>query len=194
MTDEFREKVNLIPDIYCYGREVIGQYHIVDFDPTKVTINFKKFGIPGTRIAEILRNDYKIQVELSDLYNILAMATIADEKEDYDKLYEAIYGISEKYSSERQVREIPQVTWKMPYQALSPRQAVYEPMEMVDFTQSDGRVSAEIIAPYPPGIPVILPGEIITREIIENIIKVKAAGIKINGPRDPKLEKIAVIK
>lgn len=192
--DVFRERVNGIPDIYCFGREVIGQYNIYDFDPTKVTINFKNFGIQGTKIAELLRKEYRIQVELSDLYNILAMATIADEKEDYDRLYDAIYDISVKHSSEREVRDIPVVEWKMPYQALSPREAVYEPMEMIDFRRSDGRISAEIIAPYPPGIPVILPGEIITKEIIENIIKVKEAGIKINGPRDQRLDEVAVIK
>lgn len=194
MVGDFRERVNTIPDIYCFGREIIGTYNVADVDPTKITINFKNFGIPGTRIADILRKQYHIQVELSDLYNILAMGTIADEREDYEKLYDAIYDISVKYSSEREVRDIPQVTWRMPYQALSPREAVYEPMEMVDFKKSDGRVSAEIIAPYPPGIPVILPGEIITNEIIENVLKVKGAGIKINGPRDQRLEEIAVIK
>lgn len=194
MVSDFREKINTIPDIYCFGREIIGQYNVVDMDPTKVTINFKNFGIPGTRIADILRKQYKIQVELSDLYNILAMGTIADERDNYERLYDAIYDISEKYSSEREVRDIPEVTWRMPYQALSPREAVYEPMEMVDFKKSDGRVSAEIIAPYPPGIPVILPGEIITNDIVENVLRVKQAGIKINGPRDQRLEKIAVLK
>lgn len=194
MVGDFRERINTISDIYCFGREIIGSYNIVDMDPTKITINFKNFGIPGTRIADILRKQYNIQVELSDLYNILAMATIGDEKEDYDRLYNAIHDISEKYSSEREVKDIPKVVWRMPYQALSPREAVYEPMEMVDFRKSDGRISAEIIAPYPPGIPVILPGEIITNDIIENIIKVQQAGIKINGPRDQKLEQIAVIK
>ena len=191
---DFREKINTIPDIYCFGKEVIGQYNIVDVDLTKVAINFKNFGIPGTKISEILRNKYKIQVELSDLYNILAMATIADERENFDRLYDAIYDISQKYSNEREVRDIPVINWKTSYQALSPREAVYEPMEMIDFKKSDGRISAEIIAPYPPGIPVIYPGEIITNDIIENIMKVKEAGITINGPRDPKLEKIAVIK
>ena len=194
MVHNFREKINTIPDIYCFGSEVIGQHHITDMDPTKITINFKNFGIPGTRIAEILRKDYRIQVELSDLYNILGMATIGDEKENFDKLYDAIHDISIKLSNEREVRDILLIMWKMPYQALSPREAVYEPMEMVDFKRSDGRVSAEIIAPYPPGIPVILPGEIITNDIIDNILKVKGAGIKINGPRDQRLEKIAVLK
>lgn len=194
MVDDFRDKVNTIPYIYCFGREIIGQYSVADFDPTKVTINFKNFGIPGTRIADILRKQYKIQVELSDLYNILAIGTIADEREDYERLYDAIYDISVKYGSEREVKDIPAITWRMPYQALSPREAVYEPMEMVDFKNSEGRICAEIIAPYPPGIPVILPGEIMTSDIIGNILKVKEAGIKINGPRDPKLEKIAVIK
>lgn len=194
MVHNFRERVNTIPDIHCFGSEIIGQHHIFDMDPTKITINFKNFGIPGTRIAEILRKDYKIQVELSDLYNILGMATIGDERENFDKLYDAIYDISIKLSNEREVRNIPLIMWKMPYQALSPREAVYEPMEMVDFKKSDGRVSAEIIAPYPPGIPVILPGEIITNDIIDNILKVKEAGIKINGPRDQRLDKIAVLK
>ena len=194
MVDEFRVKVNTIPDIYCFGKEIVGQYHVTDFDPTKVTVNFKNFGMPGTRIAEILRNEYKIQVELSDLYNILALGTIADEKESYQRLYDALYDISIKHSSEREIKDIPHVYWEMPHQALSPREAVYEPMEMVDFKKSDGRISTEIIAPYPPGIPVILPGEIITGSIIENVLKVKEAGIKINGPRDQRLEKIAVTK
>lgn len=194
MADKCREKINSIPDIYCFGKEIIGQYHITDFDPTKMMINFKNFGMTGTRISEILRKEYKIQVELSDLYNILAIGTIADEEEDYNRLYDAIYDISIKHSSEREIKDIPRVIWEMPHQALSPREAVYEPMEMVDFKKSDGRISTEIIAPYPPGIPVILPGEIITGNIIENVLKVKEAGIKINGPRDQRLEKIAVTK
>lgn len=194
MTYNFRERVNVIPDIYCFGSEIIGQHHITDMDPTKITINFKNFGITGTKIADILRTDYKIQVELSDLYNILAMSTIGDEPEDYDRLYKAIYDISEKLSNEREVKDIPEIRWRMPSQALSPREAVYEPMEMIDFKRSDGRISGEIIAPYPPGIPVILPGEIITNDIIENILRIKEAGIKINGPMDQRLDKIAVVK
>ncbi|HBM75599.1 MAG TPA: arginine decarboxylase [Clostridiaceae bacterium] len=194
MVDDFRDRVNEIPYIYCFGREIIGQHSVADFDPTKVTINFKDFGIAGTKIENILRRRYKIQVELSDLYNVLAIGTIADKKEDYERLYDAIYDISVKYSSEREVKDLPQIIWRMPYQALSPREAVYEPMEMVDFKSSEGRISADIIAPYPPGIPVILPGEIITSDIINNVLEVKESGIKINGPRDKKLETIAVIK
>lgn len=194
MVHDFREKVNTIPDVYCFGDEVVGCHHITGFDPTKVTVNFRNYGIAGTRVAEILRNEYRVQVELSDMYNILAIGTIADENDSYVKLYDALRDLTAKYSNEREIKSLPQVEWEMPNQALSPREAVYEPMEMVDFQKSDGRISADIVAPYPPGIPVILPGEIITKDIIENVLKVEKAGIKINGPRDHRLKRISVIK
>jgi arginine/lysine/ornithine decarboxylase len=194
MVDDFREKVSQIPDIYCFGKEIIGQHNVVDFDPTKIVINFRNLGVTGTRIDEILRKEYKIQVELSDLYNILAMGTVADVQENYDVLYNALVDISKKHKGQKEIRRIPDIKWETPYQALNPREALYEPMEMIDFEKSDGKVSAEIIAPYPPGIPAIVPGEIISKSTIENINRMREAGIKINGPRDQKLEKIAVIK
>lgn len=194
MTKKFRDKINELTDVNCFGNEIIGQNSIYNFDPTKITINFRKMNIEGTKVAEILRSKYKIQIELSDIYNILAMATIGDSMEDYEKLYEAIHDINKKYKEDSIKKELPHIVWKMPYQALSPRQAIYEPLEMVNIENCYGRISAEIIAPYPPGIPVIMPGEIITKDIIDNVLKVKEAGIKINGPRDQRLEKIAVIK
>ncbi|HEY1729197.1 MAG TPA: hypothetical protein VGG22_12540 [Candidatus Baltobacteraceae bacterium] len=77
---------------------------------------------------------------------------------------------------------------------LSPREAFLSPTELIPFKQSAGRVCAEVITPYPPGIPVISPGEVITKEIIDYLGLEKKAGVKMQGPYDDDLRRIRVVK
>ncbi|MFZ5354222.1 MAG: aminotransferase class I/II-fold pyridoxal phosphate-dependent enzyme [Bacillota bacterium] len=193
-----RDEINCIKGVYCLGRDRIGKYGIYDIDDTRLTINFSNLGVGGTEIEHLLRKSFKIQVEMSDLYNIVAIASIGDDAKSYEKLVYALSMLAAKakhsedlndsFSNRLYLKEIA------PVQAMLPWEAVYGEKEYISIENSIGRICGEMLIPYPPGIPVIMPGELITEEVLDYIAECMDKGIKINGPSDATLEKIAVIK
>jgi len=134
-------------------------------------------------------------VELTDIYNILLVTTIGNEEEDFERLYNAIKEIYEGTQvKEGIIKNIPKFDIPLPKIEIPPRDALYREKRRVDLRDSKGKVSGEYIIPYPPGIPLICPGEVISGEIIEYIEISKTMGINIIGPRDTTLEKIEIIK
>ncbi|MFS0879830.1 arginine decarboxylase [Bacillus sp. 7586-K] len=191
-----REKINEIDDIYCVGKEILGTKATFDYDPTKLIIPVYKLGISGYDVENWLRNNYQIEVELSDLYNILCIITPGDTKEDVDTLVHALKELSttvhinNKISNEKSHILLPDI----PVLALTPRDAFYSETEVVDFNDSAGRIIAEFIMVYPPGIPIFIPGEIISEDNLTYIKKNLEVGLPVQGPEDPSLKTIRVIK
>ena len=163
-----------------------------DFDVTKFL--FKIEGIRGTRLEEILRDDYKIQVELSDHYYCLALITPLDDIEDLEKLKIAIADISKKdeYIEEDSKKKNLDIKNIMPKIILEPHKAFYSDKISVQLEKSIGEISGEFIIPYPPGIPILTPGEEITKEIVEHIECLKLENIEILGLTQNK-DKIRII-
>lgn len=188
-----RNEVNKIPGLYCFGHEVIGRPGAYAFDPTKITITAKGLGLTGYELDQILANEYHIQVELSDLYNILCVGSFGDTKEKMDALLNALREISEKYYGTRPVKgdvlDIPAI----PERAITPRQAFNSNKTPVSLSESIGKISGEFLLAYPPGIPIVCPGEIITQEIIDYVQALKDAGLYVQGTEDPGVEKIKVV-
>lgn len=191
-----REKINEIDDIYCVGKEILGTKATFDYDPTKLIIPVYKLGISGYDVENWLRNNYQIEVELSDLYNILCIITPGDTKEDVDTLVHALKELSttvhknNNISKEKSHILLPDI----PVLALTPRDAFYSETEVVDFNDSAGRIIAEFIMVYPPGIPIFIPGEIISEDNLTYIKKNLEVGLPVQGPEDPSLKTIRVIK
>lgn len=191
-----REKINEIDDIYCVGKEILGTKATFDYDPTKLIIPVYKLGISGYDVENWLRNNYQIEVELSDLYNILCIITPGDTKEDVDTLVHALKELSttvhknNNISNEKSHILLPDI----PVLALTPRDAFYSETEVVDFNDSAGRIIAEFIMVYPPGIPIFIPGEIISEDNLTYIKKNLEVGLPVQGPEDPSLKTIRVIK
>ncbi len=191
-----REKINEIDDIYCVGKEILGTKATFDYDPTKLIIPVYKLGISGYDVENWLRNNYQIEVELSDLYNILCIITPGDTKEDVDTLVHALKELStsvhktKNISNEKAHILLPDI----PVLALTPRDAFYSETEVVDFNDSAGRIIAEFIMVYPPGIPIFIPGEIISEDNLTYIKKNLEVGLPVQGPEDPSLKTIRVIK
>ncbi|KPU27512.1 arginine / lysine / ornithine decarboxylase [Caloranaerobacter sp. TR13] len=152
-----------------------------DFDITKILINLTGININGSRLEEILSRDYDIQVEMSDIYYVLALATVFDEYEDLEKLALAIEDIARK-----EVYRIDKVD-KVDYEYIKPKtrisiyDAFYNEVKYVEITKSIGKISANFIIPYPPGIPILCPGEEITDEIVKYINYLKTIKIPILG-------------
>lgn len=189
-----REEINKIPGLYCINSDRIGSYGMSDMDPTRLTVNFKAAGISGTSAEEAIRNIFKIQVEMSDLYNIVAIATIGNCREDYERFVEALRKIAGGVTKDP-AAEAPALSYKASHElCVMPWEAVYCEKEHVSTEESIGRICGEMVIPYPPGIPVLMPGERVTRESIEYLKLCVENGIKINGASDPKLAQLLVLR
>jgi lysine decarboxylase len=203
IANDARRRLNDIPGIYCFGSELEGRPGVFDLDPTKVTITVKELGYTGYEAEEILRRRYNVQCELADLFNTLALFTIGTTADAADEL---VYGVRELAREDRPVdifspsgvleRRMKTGTYKLPKIPpirLLPREAFLATTEFVPFKKSAGRICAEVITPYPPGIPVISPGEEITPEIIDYLDLEKKAGVRMQGPYDSDLKRIRVV-
>lgn len=189
-----REEINKIPGLYCLGSDRIGKYGVAEFDPTRITVNLRALGMSGNKVEAILRKDFKIQVEMADLYNIVAISTIGDCQADYEKLVDALKSIASATRSGDEGEKYAKVFHKFPELSVMPWEAIYCEKEQIEASDGIGRVCGEMIIPYPPGIPVLMPGEVITREAYEYLKLCVQQGIKINGASDTKLETVCVLK
>ncbi len=204
IASDARTRLNEIPRVYCFGEELEGRPGVFDIDPTKITITVKDLGYTGYEAEEILRRRYNVQVELADLFNVVALYTIGTTTEASDLL---IHGVRELAREDRPVdifspsgvleRRMNTGTYKLPSIPpirLVPRDAFLADTELVPFKTSAGRICSEVITPYPPGIPVISPGEEITPEIIAYLSLEKRAGVRMQGPYDDDLKFIRVVR
>jgi arginine/lysine/ornithine decarboxylase len=196
LAEEARKRLNNINGIYCFGREICGNYGVHNIDITKLVINVSKLGISGFHALDILDQRYNVQSEMATLYNVLELVTIGNDKKDLDRLVNAIESIAKDNSLEKDLRvnlKDPPVP-SIPKSVLTPRKAFFSITEKVPFYASIGRICAEIISPYPPGIPILAPGEIITEEIVEYLQLIYEHGAFINGPEDIRLQTIKVVR
>lgn len=189
-----REEINKIPGFYCFGKEILNNPGVYALDPTKITITCRDLGITGYKLDMILSEKYHIQMELSDLYNVLAVGSFGDTKENIDALIKALKAISEdlygKGNKKPDFIDMPSI----PKQILIPREAFNSQKTAIALKDSVGMISGEFLMAYPPGIPVLCPGELITKEIVNYIKQLKDAGLYVQGTEDPNVEYIKVVK
>jgi arginine/lysine/ornithine decarboxylase len=182
--------------VYCLGRGDMGREGIYDIDATRLTVNFSRRGISGTQADRFIRNKFKLQVEMSDLYNIVAICSVGDSPQSITRLAEAILAASQE--NQPPVANLssnaPAALKSIPAMKLLPWEAIYMQKEELPAKASLGRVSGEMIVPYPPGIPILMPGEVITGEVLDYARECRENGIKINGAKDASLKTITVLK
>lgn len=190
-----RAAVNEIPGLYCVGDEILNNPGVHDYDPTKLVIHVKELGITGYDVEVWLRENYCIEVELSDIYNILCLVTHGDDEEDLGVLVEALRCLSrERFREGAALSPVEVQLPDIPTLALSPREAYYAHTEEVMLAEAVGRIVAEWIMVYPPGIPIVLPGEIMSSNNLEYTLENRAAGLPVIGLEDATMQRIRVIK
>jgi len=190
-----RDAINEISFLYCVGKEILGKKATYNYDPTKLIISIKDLGITGYDVEKWLREKHNIEVELSDLYNILCLVTPGDTKADADSLIFALQDLAEQFKGEANENDPVRVILPdTPNLACTPRDAFYAETEVVPIEESINRISAEFIMVYPPGIPIFIPGEMITAENVTYIQKNIEAGLPVQGPEDPEIKFLRVIK
>ncbi|AEM77612.1 lysine decarboxylase [Thermoanaerobacter thermohydrosulfuricus] len=186
LADYARYEINTIEGIRCLGKEIVGKYAIVDFDKTKLTISVKNLGIKGPEAEKFLRENFNIQVEMADTFNILAMVTLADDKEKVDLLIKGIKGLANVKKDKKTAEEVAAYP-DTPEMVLKPSEAVRQKTKLISLEEAEGRVSADFIIPYPPGVPLICPGERIKKDMVKYINVLYNKGIKILGLKNNSL-------
>jgi len=205
LADTARERIDRIPGFGCLGREIVGRAGIADIDPTRLVISGARIGIDGFTLKKILFDKYRVDVELADWRNIVAIVTGGNDEEDMDRLVSGLRHIGEQME-ESGGRRGPAVSSgsdrapgaplpfpPLPPRVLTPRRAFFAPKRQVPWTEAADKVAGEMIAPYPPGIPVIYPGEILTRETWEYLEQYRRDGRHIQGPADRELRTFMAI-
>lgn len=187
-----REEINDIGDYYAYSRELNNGDSIFDFDPTKLSIHTLDVGLAGIEVYELLRDEYNIQVEFGDVANILAYISVGDRERDIERLVSALAEIRRLYKRDK--AGMMQMEYISPEVAATPQEAFYAGTESLPIESSAGHICAESVMCYPPGIPILAPGERITAEIIRYIQYMKKKGGSLTGLEDIGNERINVLK
>ncbi len=173
---------------------LMGQVSGVEaMDPLKVVVSVRETGLSGYQFARILREEYAIQLELAEEHIILALFSLLHREKDWEDFSAALQDIALRYPGKKRILTEAEVP-PLPAVALTPRQAFNRPGRKMPFSQCSGWIAAEMLVPYPPGIPCVLPGEIITTESIAYIQHLAKNGAHIQGPRDATLTYLRVIE
>ncbi len=164
-----RKQINRIPGFIATGRDYFLQHGVYDYDDTKLVIELDSINLTGFELYNKLKDDYHIQMELAEAYTILGIIAIGSKKIHIDNLVSALKSISEEYYQYDLL--YPKYKYKQEYPVgiLRPRSAFHAPLKRVSLDDAVGEISKESIMVYPPGIPLIIPGEMFTSELIERI-------------------------
>ena len=192
LADYAREEINDVGGWYAYGRELVNGDSIFDFDRTKLSVYTLDVGLAGIEVYDILRDEYDIQIEFGDLGNILAYLSIGDRKRDVERLVSAMSEIRRLYEKDR--TGMMENEYISPVVAVTPQYAFYSPKQSLPLEETAGRICSEFVMCYPPGIPILAPGERVTSKILDYIRYAKEKGCQMTGPEDAKIERLNVLK
>ena len=187
-----REEINEIGDYYAYSRELVNGGSVFDFDITKLSIFTRPTGLAGIEVYDLLRDEYDIQTEFGDIANLLAYISVGDREKDIERLVAALSEIRRNYSKDQ--TGMLEAEYIQPKVICGPQQAFYAPKKSLPIDETEGRVCSEFVMCYPPGIPILAPGELITKEILAYIHYAKDKGCSMTGPEDMEITRLNVME
>ena len=187
-----RGEINGIGGYYAYSRELCNGDSVFDFDVTKLSVNTLDIGLAGIEVYDLLRDEYNIQIEFGDLGNILAYLSVGDRLQDVERLVSALSEVRRRFS--RSKAGLMAQEYIDPQVVVSPQDAFYAANESLPLRETEGRVCSEFVMCYPPGIPILAPGERITSQILDYIEYAKEKGCSMTGPENPEIERLNVLK
>ena len=192
MASYARQEINAIGGYYAFGRELMIGDSVFDFDNTKLSIHTRDIGLAGIEVYDILRDEYDIQIEFGDIGNILAYLSMGDRMQELERLVSALSEIRRHY--QKDPAGMLTQEYVEPEVVTSPQDAFYAEKESLPLEKSIGKICSEFVMCYPPGIPILAPGERITPVILEHIQYAKEKGCSMTGSEDPDLERINVLR
>lgn len=191
MVEYARNEINQIGDYYAYSKELVNKDSVYDFDVTKLIVNTLPVGLAGIEVYDILRDEYDIQTEFGDIGNFLAYVSVGDRPRDIERLVSALAEIRRLYKKDR--TGLMTAEYINPKVLYSPQDAFYSEKKSLPLKECKNMVCAEFVMCYPPGIPILAPGELITQEILDYIVYAKEKGCSMTGPEDMNIERLNVM-
>mgnify|MGYP000839797394 FL=1 len=186
-----RSEINKLGGYYAFGSELCGSDSFFSFDPTKLSIHTRDIGLAGIEVYDILRDEYNIQIEFGDIGNVLAIISAGDRALEIERLISSLYEIKRLYSKDK--AGMFDHEYIDPQVIMPPQSAFYGDKKSVPITESGGYICGEFVMCYPPGIPILAPGEKITGDIINYILYAKEKGCMMTGTQDINIENINVV-
>ena len=192
MAEEARERINRLQRIYCFTQGEI-RAKGYDLDVTKLTLNVTRTGLSGHDVEHLLAFEYGVQVDCADLFNLIAIMGTGTTKKDMEKLISALEEIDQKEPGKETnwVLQLPSLSTEM---VMTPRDVFLQHRsKRVPLSKAAGHISAQTLTPYPPGIPVLIPGERITKEIQDFLIDLADKDIRVSGQETETLRSVRVV-
>ena len=195
LAEDTRERIERIDGLDLMGAEVLGPGLAFELDPLVFTVDVRELGISGFQAAELARAHHQVDFGASDTHRVTARFTHSDDRDTADVLVATLQAL---------VKDAEDVEPPHPVQMPSPhgleldtvmlpRDAFFGPVDQVPIDSAEGRIAAEMVSPYPPGVPVLAPGELITREALTYLAGGVAAGMLIPDSADAELKSLRVV-
>lgn len=191
MAEYAREEINSIGGYYAFSRELVNGDSVYDFDVSKLSVHTLPIGLAGIEVYDLLRDEYDIQIEFGDIGNILAYISVGDRTRDIERLISALAEIKRRFG--KSGTGMLTQEYINPVVAETPRRAFYADKLSLPLDEAAGHVCSEFVMCYPPGIPILAPGELITPQIIEYIKYAKEKGCQMTGTEDINIERLNVL-
>lgn len=187
-----REEINKADGYYAFGSELINHDTVYDFDLTKLSVHTLDIGLAGIEVYDLLRDEYDIQIEFGDLANVLAIISSGDRAFEIERLLSSLSEIKRRFTKDK--TGMFDHEYINPQVIIPPQEAFYQVKKPVKLAESIGAVCGEFVMCYPPGIPILAPGERITTEIIDYIRYAKDKGCLLTGTQDLNTETINILE
>ncbi len=194
-----RAEIGNIAGLRCLGAEILEREGVAELDPTRLTVSACDLCLSGHQLETVLRDDYHIAVEAADALNVVLNVTYGDSRSDLELLVAALRDLAARFrgvaggGGSAACSGLLSHTPAFTRQILSPRDAFFAPSHALLLAECAGHASAEMVTPYPPGIPVLGPGEEISAEIVAYLLEAAATGLKVHGPEDRALRTLRVV-
>lgn len=191
---KLRKELSCLKKICLLGEELCGKFGISGFDYSKLDFFVDAEHYSGVWLVDILFKKYGIQLEMGSLHHAVAMTTISDTQEGFDRLKNALFEldsllVNEKSCKSRQIDKI-----SLNGEGMTPREAVFAKKQKKRLEEAVGFICGEFVIPYPPGIPLIVPGEPLTENVLRCIRKYQNKGIAVIGTKDTKCDTLEIIE
>jgi arginine/lysine/ornithine decarboxylase len=192
--DYARAEIKKIGGYRAFTKKLKNGGNIFDFDSTKLSVNSLDIGLAGIEVYDKLRDEYDIQIEFGDIANFLCYISDGDRSRDIERLISALADIKRRHGKPERVRTLLATEYIAPEAAMTPQSAFYAETVPIPIEEAAGRISGEFVMCYPPGIPILAPGERITADIIDYINYAKEKGSSLTGTQDMDVLNINVVR
>lgn len=193
LADQARIQINQIPGLSTLNPEQAGSPGFWMLDRTRLTVSIADLDIDGFTADEVLHQQFQVTAELPALNHLTFIITLGNTQANIEQLVQAFRAFANGVPKRAHPPHSTQIDLP-PSAALSPRQAFFAATETRPIAQAIGCISAELVCPYPPGIPVLMPGEVITAAAVSVLQQILAAGGMVSGCADATLETLRVVK